>query len=154
MAEIIIKGISYPVTAKFQDEVLAAHPDLASKAYPDLAAEQKRILDLSTRRYNLDELLPPGEHTAPGGVLTMTEQYRLDCVTHVMNVHQAVKFLQGRSHSDFGFDGIDQVHGNRITLPCGCVKHHIFDHHKRHTPEELVFHDHPHPHDRKCRDHK
>jgi hypothetical protein len=151
---IVIKGKSHPVSDKFRTEVLNVHPDLATRNYGELTVERDRLLHLSNQRYNLDEPIPAGEPMAQNNTLTVAEQARLENITHVINVHNAVKFLNGRSHADFGFDGVDQVHGNRWTLACGCVKHVVFDHHKRHDAARLVHHDHPHPHDRKCDIHK
>lgn len=149
--KITINGKDYPVTAKFQMEVLDKHPDLADRAQADLELLRQALMRLSTARYNLEVPVPPD--LAPNSMLTAKEKDRLDCITHVFNVHNAVKFLQGRDHTDFGFAGIDQVHGNRHDLECGCVKHVVFDHHKR-GEKDLVLHPHGHPHDRACDKHK
>ena len=147
--EIVIAGTRYPVTDKFQKEVFDAHPDLAAFAYSQLETSRDALLRLSNmrRRYMVPT---PSEPMAPSGSLTVIEQARLDAITHVINVHHAVNFLQGRPHTDFGFDGVDQVHGNTHQKDCGCVHTYVFDHHKR-FDADLTLHRH---HDKRlCKDH-
>ena len=137
--DIIIGGAAHPVTAKFQAEVLGPHPDLASRPFNELENMRDELLKLSNRRYNWQEPKPKGVVMAPGGTLTVAEAGRLDAITHVLNVHKAVAFLQGRSHTEFGFEGVDQVHATRIDKACGCSLHHVFDHHRRHEEANPTY---------------
>lgn len=149
--KVTINGVDYRVTDRFQADVLAKHPDLADRARSDLELLRISLLNLATARYNLEAPVP--KNLPANSMLTTDEQHRLDSVTNVLNIHNAVKFLQGRPHSDFGFYGIDQVHGNKHIAECGCIKHVVFDHHKR-GDKDILLHDHPHPHDRACDKHK
>lgn len=74
--------------------------------------------------------------------LSDVEAARLAAVTHHFNVRNALIFLAGRPHTDFGFDGVDQVHGNRWIAACGCQLHHVFDHHKAIAGEPREVHAH------------
>lgn len=125
------KGLSFPVTDGFYKRFLAPNPDLTGMSHGDLGKLQKELLDRSTARAN--RTLPrPSEPMAQGGTLTVAEQHRLDVITHVMNCHGAAAELQGRPLSDFGFVGIDQVHGEMKPVTrigeCGCHLCYIFDH--------------------------
>lgn len=159
MSEIVVNGKAYPVTSKFAAEVLAPHPDLAARTYIELVVLRDRLLQLSTRRASLEEEIPQ-EALDNETVLTPAELSRLENITHVINVHNAVRFLVGRSHADFGFEGVDQVHGNRHHSECGCVRHVVFDHHRRNEkdangePIAPTLHPHPHPFDRTCAKHR
>lgn len=136
---IRINDIYYPVTEKFHAEVLAPYPHLAESHYASLEALQKKLLDLSYARSRF--MAPePDAPMAPGGTLTIAEEQELEAITHVMNVHHAVNFLRGKSHEEFGFSGVDQVHGNIHRLECGCVHHKVFDHHRRHEPDNIIHH--------------
>lgn len=143
--DITVNGADYPITQKFRDEVLGPHPDLANRTLNELENLRGDLLRLSTRRHNWREPKPKGAVMALGGTLTIAEADRLACITHVLNVHQAVNFLQGRLHTEFGFDGIDQVHGNAVHAPCGCILHHVFNHHKRHEKTVTTY-----PHYPRC----
>jgi hypothetical protein len=125
-----INGKDYPVTAKFQKDVLDVHPHLAEMPYSDLKDEQRRLLRLSNARADYSKPIPEGEETAPGGTLTVKEMALLQNITHITNCHDTQRFLGGRLHSEFGFTGVDQVHGIKETHSCGCVTQHIIDHYK------------------------
>jgi hypothetical protein len=131
----------FPVTQKFQDEVLAPYPHLATATYEQLELMRSALLNRSNLRSNYMLSVPKDHPMAPGGTLTVVERAELDAVTHLINVHHGINFLQGRSHTDFGFDGVDQVHGNADHKACGCVDTYVFDHHKRHEPDVKL---HPH----------
>ena len=147
---ILKDGKEYCVTDKFHAEVLEPYPHLAASRYDSLEAMKKKLLDLSHLRANF--LAPePSEPMAAGGTLTIKEEKELEAITHVMNVHHAINFLRGRPHTDFGFTGIDQVHGNVHRLECGCVHHKVFDHHKRHDQDVKIHH---HRTVRACDEHK
>jgi hypothetical protein len=140
-----INDKEYPVTAKFRAMVLDPHPDLAAAPYGNLEAQKNALLDLSTARnaYQAPPI-PEDMETDVTGNLTAEEALRLANIVHVMNCHHAVNFLAGRDHGEFGFDGIDQVHGNKITHPCGCQTTHVFDHYqaRAENPGELQLHPH------------
>ena len=140
--EINVNGSRYPVTDKFQQEVLDSHPDLADLPYDQLTQMRGALLKLSDMR-NSYMVPAPKEKMGPSGTLTATEHDRLQAITQVINVHHGVRFLQDRSHEDFGFTGVDQIHGNRHTLACGCVLHTVFDHHKRHEEDKEIHPHHP-----------
>jgi hypothetical protein len=131
---LTIKGKDYPVTAKFRLAVLGPHPQLAVMNYGELAQQKKALLDLSSARHNYQAEIPEGQDMDPTGNLTVGEAQLLANITHVMNCHHAVNFLAGRDYGEFGFEGIDQVHGNRTQHLCGCVTQHVFDHHKAREP--------------------
>jgi hypothetical protein len=157
-----INGKDFPVTAKFRAAVLDPHPDLAAAPYGHLESQMKALLDLSTARNNYQA--PPIPHDVEAdssGNLTAEEGRRLANIVHVMNCHHAVNFLAGRDHAEFGFDGIDQVHGVKHTLPCGCQIHHVYDywHGRGELAHEAVADERPivlHPHYSKrwCARHK
>ena len=142
----------YATSAKFKAAVLESDSDLAAMPYGDLAAQAAAILALSTARNNYQApAIPPDVEADPSGNLTVDEARRLANITHVMNCHHAVNFLAGRDHAEFGFEGIDQVHGQKTTLPCGCQIHHVFDywHGRGDLPHQAVKDDRPlvlHPH--------
>jgi hypothetical protein len=120
----------YPLSARFAGEVGSKHPDLLSLPYEQLEAMRDALLQLSTRRHNFQAATPQAP-LAMHGTLTLAEQDRLVAIVHVINVHNGVNFLQGRDHAEFGFEGVDQIHGNAHHLACGCILHVVFDHHRR-----------------------
>lgn len=98
---------------------------------PDAAdAERKRLAALSQTRKNL--------HAYP--VITTKERAMITACDAVVNMWNAVKFLQGRDHTEL-FEHIDQVHGQHVSHSCGCMLREIFDHHLRHIPDKP---NHPH----------
>ncbi len=124
---------------KFRREVFGPHPDLATLSYDQLLDRRDRLLAISNARHAY-ALPMPREPMAVNGTLTLTEQARLENIVHTINVHHGVRFLQGRSHTDFGFDGVDQVHGNEHRKECGCILTVVFDHHQRHANPTLHEH--------------
>jgi hypothetical protein len=66
------------------------------------------------------------------------------------NLHSAAKWLDGKPLSEFGFETLDQVHGQAwhpdvcdgIHKGEGCVVHQVFDHRLRHGGEEITVHAH------------
>lgn len=132
MAQIIVDGKAYPVSAVFEAETATPHPDLLAMPYPALEVERSRLLKLSDDRHAFRVAEPVGP-LAPSGTLTIVEADRLDAVTRTINVHSAVRFLGGRPQTDFGFEGVDQVHGNAVRMDCGCIFHTVHDHHLRGT---------------------
>lgn len=136
MATINIDGQDFPVTDGWHAAVIEPYPELATWGHDQLEAERTRLLEKS------NVTLTAIGQAAP--TWTPADAARLAAVTHVINAHRATRFLGGRSHEDFGFDGVDQVHGNRYTAPCGCELHHIFDHHIAVSEDrsDLVVHPH------------
>lgn len=132
---------AYPVSQQFEDEVLRPYPDLASATVWQLIAMGNEIGQLSSLRAKYILPRPLGVPMAPGGTLTVAEEARRSAIIHVFNIHTTVNFLEGRSHEEFGFATIDQVHGNEIVKECGCTLRTVHDHHKRGTVEAV-----PHPH--------
>ena len=146
---ITIQGVVYPTSPTFQAETEALHPDLLTTSYEALEAERDVLMKLSTDRHTFRAPTPSGP-LAPGGTLTVAEYDRLQAIVRTMNVHHGVNFLQGRPHTDFGFEGVDQVHGNLLHLDCGCIHAVVFDHHQRHVRPPV----HEHYPRRLCEDHK
>ncbi len=130
MTKITINGASYPVSAPFVQEVSGPHPDLMAAPYEALTTERDALLRLSNERTG-----PRGkwadEPMAPNGSLTVREQARLEAVVRVINVHHGAAWLAGRDHAEFGFEGVDQVHGNAHHMDCGCILHSVHDHNQR-----------------------
>jgi len=148
-ASILINGTAYPVTDLFATEVAGAHPDLLEKGYAALIAERNALLRLSDERHSYSVPMP-NEPMAVNGTLTALEDARLRNLDRVINVHHGVNFLRGRSHADYGFDGVDQVHGNQHTMACGCILHSVHDHNLRGTPDAVLQ---PHLPRRSCAEH-
>jgi hypothetical protein len=145
MPTIKIDGVAFPVTAAWHASVIAPYPEMGAWDHDQLELERTRLLELSNET--------PARIGQRRNVWTPETAARLDAVTHVINVHRATRWLEGRSHEEFNFTGVDQIHGNSCTHACGCTTQHLFDHHKRHgPPESLVVH----PHDPRvvCEMHK
>lgn len=122
-------GNTYPVSVRVADQLTAAFGNSVptremAKAYI------KTLLAASDER-----------------ILTEQERTRLAACDVVINLNKSALELKGRPVSDFfGSDGtLCQVHGNHFTHACGCITAHIFDHHKRHLPDELTLHAHHSP---------
>lgn len=149
MAEITVNGKAYPLSAPFVAETVDSFPALIFLSYEDLTANRDALLRLSTARHAMRAPIPIGP-LAPNGTLTVEEDDQLRALDRVINVHHGVAFLRGRDHAEFGFDGVDQVHGNAEHLPCGCILHSVHDHHRRGQPDIEV---HPHMPRRSCERH-
>lgn len=91
-----------------------------------------------------------------GGLLSLGEDLSEDerrairACDMIVNMNSAVRYLKGRDHTEM-FEFIDQVHGNKWEMACGCHLSVLFDHHLRMQPEKIVHHPH-YPH-RVCRAH-
>lgn len=115
-------GKDYPVTPGFD----AAHN---VNGYDEMEREA-----LEQRRQKLLTL----SNTRP---LNVIERANLDSITHHINARNGIDWLGSRPLAEVGMEGVDQIHGQSTTLPCGCVLHHVYDHHKRHDADLVV---HPH----------
>jgi hypothetical protein len=110
---ILHKGAHHQVNGHWHEANTAPWPHLAGRSRHELRGIQDALLDKSN-------------HVR----LTPDELAYLKAANNHFDVRTAVDFLQGRHHSEFDFDGVDQVHGNTITAPCGCKLVVVFDHHK------------------------
>lgn len=133
-AHVIHGGQPVAVTEAWHEANSVPWPDLPTLERDQLDAIRVQLLLLSNDR-----------------ALTDPERARLEAVTHHYNVRNALRFLGGRPHAHFGFDGADQVHGNRITHPCGCELHVVFDHHRARGGQAYDVH--PHAPRRVCARH-
>jgi hypothetical protein len=113
------RGALHPVNGHWHEANSVRWPHLAAMEKDALEERRTALLRISNDRR-----------------LTKAEYAELDAVTNHSNVRNAIAFLDGRPHTDFGYTGVDQVHGNRITHGCGCELHIVFDHHKRHESEQ------------------
>lgn len=114
----------FEVTPAWAKQNLEPYPHFAVLSHTELEIERLRLLTLSNSRR-----------------LTTEERARLTSVTHVINVHRALDVIP-EHHSNFGFDGADQLHGNSVRQDCGCELHFVFDHHKDHTDPTFKLHPH------------
>jgi hypothetical protein len=161
MSDILHRGARWPVTDHWHDANTAPFPHLAELTRDELRTAQDDLLRKSEQ--SISERL--GNATAeeiaalPESVrqrlaeasLTPAEHALLKAANNHYDVRTAIDFLAGRPLSDFGFEGVDQVHGNRQHLECGCKLHWVFDHHRRHDTDDTFGHNerrlHPHfPH--------
>lgn len=125
------QGKDYPVTAAWAAENNVNGYDVMDRK--ELERCRQKLLELSNER-RLDDV----------------EQRNLASITHQINARNGIDWLGDRSLAELGFQGVDQVHGQSSTLECGCVLHHIYDHHKRHDADLVV---HPHHGHKLCADH-
>jgi hypothetical protein len=144
---IRIDGRWRPVTGAWHAQNIAPHPDLARRNHGELERERARLLKLSE-----DDRV----RRSPGVRYRDADEVRLQAVTRVINAHNATRlFLASRSLDEFGFAGVDQLHGNRQNAPCGCVLNFAFDHHlaQNWKPGDAAIVHHPHFPDRLCARH-
>lgn len=121
------KGEAHPVTQAWHAENVEPWPELAELERPELQALANGLLQASNDRE-----------------LTGEERRRLESITHHVNARNGIDWLGARPLAELGFTGVDQVHGNSATLPCGCRLHSVFDHHRRHEPDLKVHAHHGH----------
>jgi hypothetical protein len=125
---IRIDGVDRPVTDAWAEQNIKPYVELASWTHDRLEAERTRLLNKSQQSARF----------APGVLYSGEDEKRLQAVTRVINAHRATRaFLTTRTLDEFGFTGVDQLHGNSATYPCGCKLHYVFDHHKAIAGEEL-----------------
>jgi hypothetical protein len=125
MGVVTHKGATYPVTDAWDAVNNAPWPDLAALSRLELRALQDQLLTISNQR-----------------ALAPAEAARLAAANNHFDVRTAIDFLDGRDIADFGFTGVDQVHGNRQTFGCGCQLHTVFDHGLRGDPGNLTLYPH------------
>lgn len=122
-------GVAYPVTDAWHAQNTTPWPDLASAAKQDVDNQRKALQQISNLR-PLSTGSPGDAAVAPGSNIPYVDPNEvallkaLDC--H-WNVRNAIDFLGGRSHIDFGFTGLDQVHGNIVHSICGCRRLKVHD---------------------------
>jgi hypothetical protein len=134
LGQIRVDGQLRPVTPAFYARNIVPYPELAYWSHDELEVERRRLLDQSERALARFE---------PGVTFTRADEDRLQAVTRVINAHRATRaFLAKRDLAEFGFAGVDQLHGNSQRLDCGCVLHYAFDHHLAHAglPHEHIPH--------------
>ncbi|MBX3482553.1 hypothetical protein [Phenylobacterium sp.] len=105
------EGRSYPLSARFVAEHCRPWPHLAELTEAEIDAGRRKIAAIGDRRQLTDE--------------ECTLKQAMD-LHHAARV--AVRLLAGRPLSDFGMEGYDEVHGNRIRYRCGCALDFIFNH--------------------------
>ncbi len=111
MGVITHKGVDYPVT----DAWHAAN----NGPFPTLAGETREAL-----RNIQDQLLQASNSRA----LTDDELATLKAANNHFDVRTSIDWLAGRDIADFGFTGVDQVHGGAGSFDCGCRLRTVFDH--------------------------
>lgn len=82
--------------------------------------------------------------------LDKTERRVLAAINTRDNLYSAAKWLAGKPLSEFGFETLDQVHGQAWHPDVcdgkhtgdGCVVHQVWDHRLRHGGEEIKVHAH------------
>lgn len=141
---INIDGEFFPVTRPWYVSVIKPNLDFASWDHDKLELERSRLLLLSengpssvAQGISETQWIEAFKHNQQR--FGDAERLRLANVTHVINAHRATRWLQGRPYQDFGFTGVDQVHGNACEHSCGCKTQHCFDHHKREGPPEGII---------------
>lgn len=125
MATIHHAGTPYPVTDAFHAKNTEPWPHLATMTREQLDVDRNRLLALSNDR-----------------ALTRAERAELAAVTNHYNVRNALHVLGTDAHQIHGFEGVDQLHGNRWIPPCGCELQIVFDHHKAVAGEPHEVHAH------------
>lgn len=124
-------AFSWPVTKAWADHHNVNGYDAMERE--ELERRRQKLLTLSMQR-SLNEI----------------ELDNLDSITAHINARNGVDWMAGRALAEVGFEGVDQIHGQSTTLKCGCVLHHVFDHHKRHDEDLKV---HPHHGHKLCDNH-
>lgn len=119
---------------ELQDELLRKSNESISEKLGGLTAEEIAALPKSVRQKLAASSLSPREHAL------------LRAANNHFDVRTAADSLAGRPLSDFGFDGVDQVHGNRHDYGCGCKLNVVFDHHRRFGDWSLSNERQHHPH--------
>src|SRR5262249_38317241 len=124
-SHVLHKGKHHPVNAHFHEANTAKWPHLAGRSRHELRKIQ-------------DALLLKSDQVS----LTAEEHDYLQPACKHFNVRSAINLLGGRHHGEFGFEGVDQVHMNSVTHPCGCKLLIVFDHHKARAGEISRIHPH------------
>jgi hypothetical protein len=139
-SHVLHKGQHHPVNAHWHEANTAKWPHLAGRSRHELRAIQDKLLlksnDVRLSKDELDYLRAANNH---------------------FDVRTCVDKLKGRHHSEFGFEGVDQLHFNSHSHPCGCALEVVFDHHGAsagnmgklhpHHPLEVCDAHAPHAHD-------
>lgn len=118
-------GQHYPVNGHWHEANTAPWPHLAATTRQQLREIQDALLLKSN-----DE------------PLSKDELAYLRAANNHFDVRTAIGFLRGRDHREFGFEGVDQVHGQWERLECGCRLAFVFDHHKARADEPYEVHPH------------
>lgn len=106
-------------------------PEIRESLTRALGCEEDRLPSFQEARRRLGALLEPRDD--PWASHSEDEKAQIDALTTITNLHRASLFLKGRPIEEvFGASAtLCQVHGQFVTLPCGCTLSEIFDHHKR-----------------------
>lgn len=116
---------AHQVTKAWHDANVVPFPEIAKFTLNQHEKTRKQLLAISNQR-----------------ALTTEERNRLKAHTNWVNVNKAWTWLAGRELSEFGFETLDQVHGNACTHACGCQTQHVFDHNKAQAGEHAENHPH------------
>lgn len=117
-----------PVTDGYYETNYAPFPGIEDMTEAQCEKMRKDILVTSEGRNDLG-IYP---------TLTPHERALLEALTNIKNTHKAVRWLGEETHEKFGFDGVDQVHGNHHYPACGCIYHTVHDHHTRGTDKIVI----------------
>lgn len=121
-------GQQHPVTDGWYAQNVASWPAITSLTASGVATAISNLLALSNTRQLSDD-----------------EEAYLQALTRLKNANVALKAVAGRDYAaEFGFEGVDQIHGNSASFACGCKLHYIFDHNKAQAGEQHEHHPH-HP---------
>jgi len=120
-------GTEHPVTDGWYASTIAPFPDLVGLTESQVEADISSLLAASNNRS-----------------LSVTETDRLGALTRIRNVNKAWCWLEGRHYNEMGLANLDELHGNALTLACGCTVQYGFHHYKAQTNEDHAHHAH-HP---------
>ncbi len=112
MPTVVHGGDKHEVTARWHARNSSAWPHFAVMELVDLAERKRQIDD----RDNL-------------GQLTRDLHLERWHLTHHLNVRRALAVLGTGAHTQHGLPGVDHLHGNNLTFPCGCAIRVVLDHH-------------------------
>ena len=100
-----VHGRHHRVTAEWAER-WGAHPHLFSKSHLELHWIRNRILAESQRTKT---------------PLSDEQDHLVRCLDAHRTVRNAINHAEDRHHSEFGFEGADELHGGQAGLPCGCT---------------------------------
>lgn len=141
------RGANWPVTDHWHEANTVPFPHLAGLSRDEHRKVQDDLL-LKSHGSVSDQLDAMGATTCEAMEAIQPETWRqiiqasltpdefalLRAANNHYDTRTAIDFLAGRPLSDFGFDGVDQVHGNDQAFKCGCKLNIVFDHHRRNDP--------------------
>ena len=111
-------GSVHQVTQAWWDECVAPYPGIDEDS--EAGRESARLALLAGSQTLHDD----------GKSLSVEELALLEALTKWKNVARAWRWVKtgDRHYSEFGFQHLDQVHGNAAHHACGCITQFAFDH--------------------------